>query len=336
MAIFAVVPWGRGVSPSDFGNGALFVLAISSISGIGLMMAGWSSSNKFATLGAMRSVAQLISYEFPAVLALLSAVVVYGSMQLTHMPELQGGLPIVGNTIGGLDGGLGWFVFTPVGLVGFVIFFIAMLAEGERTPFDIPEADSEIVAGHTTEYSGMKFALFYIGQYVLNFALAMVAAIVFLGGWQGPLLTLATGNLAPLGGLLSLIYMLIKVWGLFFVMIWIRGALPRLRVDQLLDLAWKLLLPIALINLFSAALWVTITLWGTTPAWTAKFIVPFGSIDLLGWLETATPLVRQVVAIIVTAAINIAAVRWVLKIHRSAEEQESDEATFDVLEQQAA
>ncbi|MDZ4717555.1 MAG: NADH-quinone oxidoreductase subunit NuoH [Roseiflexaceae bacterium] len=337
VLIFAVVPWGRGVSPSDFGNGVLFVLAISSISAIGLMMAGWSSSNKFAMLGAMRAVAQLISYEIPAVLALLSAVIVSGSMQLARMPELQGGWPLVGTTLGGPDLGLGWFVFTPVGLVGFVIFFIAILAEGERTPFDIPEADSEIVARHTTEYSGMKFALFYIGQYVLNFVLSMVATVVFLGGWQGPLLAqLAIGNLAPLGGLLSLVYMLIKVWGLFFVMIWLRGALPRLRVDQLMDFAWKLLLPIALINLFSAALWVTINLWGSSPAWTIKVIIPVVSIDLLGWLETASPIVRQITALIVTAALNIAAIRWVLAINRRTEDEEPEEAMLDVLEQRVA
>lgn len=335
MLIFAVVPWGRGLAPSDFGNGILFVLAISSISAIGLMMAGWSSSNKFALLGAMRAVAQLISYEFPAVLAVLSAVIVYGSMQLSSMPELQGGLPFIGSSQAGLELGLGWFVFTPIGLVGFIIFFIAILAEGERTPFDIPEADSEIVAGHTTEYSGMKFALFYIGQYVLNFALAMVATIVFLGGWQGPFVGMLTGNLAVLGGLLSLFYMLLKVWALFFVMIWIRGAIPRLRVDQLMDFAWKTLLPIALFNLLSAAIWVTIMKWGSDPAWTMKLIIPIVAFDLLGWLETATPLVRQLAALFVTGVLNGVVVRWVLTINHQSEIEPIQETGFETLEQQA-
>ncbi len=150
-------------------------------------------------------------------LGLLGVVLLTGTMSLAQYPELQSGIPILGNTLaeyGVPDLGLGWFVFTPVGLVGFILFFISVLAEGERTPFDIPEADSEIVVGHMTEYSGMKFAVFYLGQFVLNYALSMVAAIAFLGGWQGPGvgLLVATGNgfLIFLGGALSVLYLLIE------------------------------------------------------------------------------------------------------------------------------
>jgi NADH-quinone oxidoreductase subunit H len=311
MLMLAVVPWGRGMVPIEMETAALFVVAVSSISAIGLMMAGWSSSNTFALLGAMRAVAQLISYEIPAVISVVAAVLVYGTMQFSRMPELQGGLPFVGATAG-IDLGLGWLVFTPVGLIGFGVFFICSLAEGERTPFDIPEAESEIVAGPMTEYSGMKFALFYIGQYVLNFVLAMIGAIIFLGGWQGPGVAQLTGDVAWAGNLLSLVYLLLKVWGLFFVMVWLRGALPRLRIDQLLDLAWKLLLPLALINLLSAALWLPLTQWDSTNGF--------------GFLESWSPIARQLLAFAITAAIGGAGLWWLLQAN-----QESEQDVFEEI-----
>jgi NADH-quinone oxidoreductase subunit H len=333
MFMLAVIPWGRGVVPADVNVSVLFVVAISSVSAVGLMMAGWGSNNKFALLGAMRAVAQMVSYEIPAVLALLGVVLLTGTMSLVPLPGLQAGLPIFGTTIACppescpgwlswmavspsiypglttqtsdfLDLGLGWFVFTPVGLVGFLLFFISTLAEGERTPFDIPEADSEIVAGYMTEYSGMKFAVFYLGQFVLNYALSMIAAIAFLGGWQGPgvgwLVSLG-GFGAFLGGALSVLYLLIKAWFLFFVMIWLRGAFPRLRVDQLMAFAWKFLLPLALVNIFSIALWVAITQWGTAQG------LPF--------LEGREPWLRQIVAFVVTAVINGATYYWLLMLN---------------------
>jgi NADH-quinone oxidoreductase subunit H len=245
-------------------------------------------------------------------------VLLTGTMSLSKFPELQAGIPIVGNTLQDLgvpDLGLGWFVFTPVGLVGFMLFFISVLAEGERTPFDIPEADSEIVAGYMTEYSGMKFAVFYLGQFVLNYALSMVAAIAFLGGWQGPGVgLLVAAGLPFLAGALSVIYLLIKAWFLFFVMIWLRGAFPRLRVDQLMGFAWKFLLPLALVNIFSIGLWVALMLGGSDPMWTVT-LIPFGLINLLGWLETASPVVRQLFAWLITAIINGAAYYWLLLLN---------------------
>lgn len=322
MMIFAVVPWGRGLTPIELPSALFYVAAISSVSTVGLMMAGWSSNNKFALLGAMRAVAQVVSYEIPAVIALLSIVVVTNSMSLTRINELQAGIPFVGTALAGApDLGLGWFVFTPVGLLGFLIFFICVLSEGERTPFDIPEADSEIVAGYMTEYSGMKFALFYLGQFVLNFVLSMVTATVFLGGWQGP----GVAQLAAIptwGGaaaaILSLFYLQIKTWALFFVMIWLRGAFPRLRVDQLMSFAWKFLLPLALINILSAGLWAAIRLWGSTPEWTWALNV-FGR-DLLAWLVTLEPWARELLAIVVTGVINVGAFRWLLAANRSTSE----------------
>jgi NADH-quinone oxidoreductase subunit H len=187
MFMFAVVPWGPGMVPVDLNVGLLFFFAISSVSAIGLMVAGWASNNKFALLGAMRAVAQMVSYEIPAVLSLLAIVLITGSLSVVDVIDRQAGLIISSADMDGVpDFGLGWFIFTPVGFLAFVAFFIAALAEGERTPFDIPEADSEIVAGYMTEYSGMKFGLFYLAQYVLNFLLCAITAIIFFGGWQGP------------------------------------------------------------------------------------------------------------------------------------------------------
>jgi NADH-quinone oxidoreductase subunit H len=318
MFLFAVIPWGRGLEPSNTNVSALFVVAISSVSAVGLMMGGWGSNNKFALLGAMRAVAQMVSYEIPAVISLLAMVLLTGTMNLNAYSELQGGIPLLGATLsaaGVPDLGLGWFVFTPVGLIGFLIFFTCVLSEGERTPFDIPEADSEIVAGYMTEYSGMKFAVFYMGQFLFNYALSMVAALVFLGGWNGPGVgLLVSAGLPFLANILSVIYLLIKAWSLFFVMIWLRGAFPRLRVDQLMAFAWKFLLPLALVNIASVALWVAIMLWGTDPKWTVT-IAPFG-LNLLGWLETAPAWLRQVAGLIVTGVINAATVYWVLQLNR--------------------
>ena len=322
MMIFAVVPWGRGLAPIELSSGLFYVAAISSASTVGLMMAGWASNNKFALLGAMRAVAQVVSYEIPAVVALLAIVTLTGTMSLTAINDAQAGLPFVGGTAGGPDLGLGWFVWTPVGLLGFLIFFICVLSEGERTPFDIPEADSEIVAGYMTEYSGMKFALFYLGQFVLNFVLSMVASIVFLGGWNGP----GVAQLAAIGGwgeaaatVLSVAYLQLKTWALFFVMIWLRGAFPRLRVDQLMGFAWKFLLPLALVNVLSASLWLTIRLWGSAPEWTYALNL-FGR-DVLAWLTPLAPWARELLAIALTGIINLAAFRWLLAANQEAREQ---------------
>ncbi|MFO7167045.1 MAG: NADH-quinone oxidoreductase subunit NuoH [Chloroflexota bacterium] len=310
----AVVPWGRGLVPADISSAALFIAAVASVSGIGLMMAGWGSNNKFALLGAMRAVAQVVSYEIPGVTALLGAVLLAGTMSLVSIAEQQAGLPIVGTSIPGApDLGLGWYVFTPPGLVGFIIFYICVLAEGERTPFDIPEADSEIVAGYMTEYSGMKFALFYLGQYILNFVLSMVAVVLFLGGWQGP----GVAWLAAIPGwgeiaaaLLSMVYMVGKAVLLIFVMVWIRGAFPRLRVDQLMGFAWKYLLPLALVNLASCALWVAITQWSAAQ-WSGVL-----NLDATeGWL-------RALLAFVLTAALNGAAYYWVLLVNQREEAEE--------------
>jgi NADH-quinone oxidoreductase subunit H len=314
MFMFAVVPWGPGMVPVDMNLGLLFFFAISSVSAVGLVMAGWASSNKFALLGAMRAVAQMVSYEIPAVLSLLAIVLVTGSLSVVDLINYQGGLFISSADVAGVpDLGLGWFIFTPVGFLAFIAFFIAALAEGERTPFDIPEADSEIVAGYMTEYSGMKFGLFYLAQYVLNFLLCAITAVIFFGGWQGPgvswLYGMAITPANPgggwifnvLAGFLGVFYFLSKTYIFFFVMVWVRGAYARLRIDQLMDFGWKFLIPLTLVNIFSAAIWVGLTKWGVAEG--------------LGFVEGWSPLLRWGVAFVVTLALNLGAYLYMARIY---------------------
>ena len=320
MLMFAVVPWGPGMVPVNMNIGLLFFFAISSISAVGLMMAGWASNNKFALLGAMRAVAQMVSYEIPAVISLLAIVMITGSLSVVSLIDYQGGLFISSSDVPGIpDLGLGWFIFTPVGLLAFFAFFIAALAEGERTPFDIPEADSEIVAGYMTEYSGMKFGLFYLAQYVLNFLLCAITAVIFFGGWQGPGVSWlyaqgitpanAAGNglFNVLAGVLGVFYFLLKTYAFFFVMVWIRGAYPRMRIDQLMDFGWKFLIPLTLVNVLSAAIWVGLTQWGATEG--------------LAFVEGWAPLLRWGVAFVVTLVLNVVAYLVMARIYAGAQGQ---------------
>ncbi len=288
---FAVIPWGN-LFPSSLRVGVLFIFAVTGLHTVGMLMAGWGSNNKFALLGGMRGVAQMVSYEIPLLMALLPIILLSGSLSLTDIVTRQGDWY-----------GFGWYVFSPVGLTAFITFFIAALAEGERTPFDIPEADSEIVAGYLTEYGGMKFAVFYLSNYMTNLALCFIMASLFLGGGNGPGVT-ALGTV--LGGLLSLVYFFIKALALFFLMVLIRGTVPRLRVDQLMGFAWKFLLPIVLVNVFSTAIWVAITRWG-----------PQAQIFTDWFGEPASDnYLRYGVAIVVTLIINLLAVYAVMRINR--------------------
>jgi NADH-quinone oxidoreductase subunit H len=212
------------------------VVAVSSISTVGLIMAGWASNNKYALFGAMRSAAQIVSYEVPAVMVLLTVVMLVGSLSLQDIVRAQAG---------GLSH---WFLFRyfPLMPVAFVIFFTAGLAECNRAPFDIPEAESELVAGFHTEYSGFFFAMFFLAEYTEMFVVSVVASVLFLGGWMAPLPMLQA---IPLGDItigLGPLWLVAKAWSLVFVMMWLRWTLPRLRVDQLMYVAWKVLLPIAM------------------------------------------------------------------------------------------
>jgi NADH-quinone oxidoreductase subunit H len=229
---FVVVPFGSRLQAADLNVGVFYVVAVSSLSTVGLIMAGWASNNKYALFGAMRSAAQIVSYEIPAVMILLTVVMMVGSLSLQDLVWAQaGGLP-------------NWFLFRyfPLMPVALLVFFTAGLAECNRAPFDIPEAESELVAGFHTEYSGFFFAMFFMAEYTEMFIISAVTSVLFLGGWWAP--HPALQQIGPVG--LGPVWLVAKAWFLVFVMMWLRWTLPRLRVDQLMYVAWKVLLPIAL------------------------------------------------------------------------------------------
>src|SRR6516162_7796802 len=238
LLAYSVVPFGRNMTLADSDAGLLFFFAVGGAVEIAVFMAGWSSRNKYSLLGAMRAIAQMVSYEIPLILSAVTVVMVVGSLKLTDIVAAQNQYTL---------GIAHWHVFTPWGFVGFILFFIASLAETNRTPFDLPEAESEIIAGYFTEYSGFKFALFFLGEYLGMFAITGLGITLFLGGWTAPFSFLAW--------IPSWIWFFAKLMAIIFVFIWIRGTLPRLRMDQLMNFAWKFMLPLALINILVAGVW---------------------------------------------------------------------------------
>ena len=208
----------------------IFFFAITGLNTLAVFMAGWASRNKYSLLGGMRAIAQMVSYEIPLVLSAVVVVMMVGDMNAKAIADKQAGW--------------NWFVFQPWGLAAFVIFFISALAETNRSPFDLPEAESEIIAGYFTEYSGFKFALFFLGEYIAMFAISGLAVTLFLGAGGGPGVEAIPA--------LKVVWFLAKVCILIGVMIWLRGTLPRLRVDQLMGFAWKFLLPLSILNIFVA------------------------------------------------------------------------------------
>ena len=235
---FAVLPMGRNMVLVNLDASLLFFFAMGASTELSVFMAGWSSRNKYSLLGAMRAVAQMISYEVPLLLSTVGVVMISGSLSLVDIVNAQNRY----------SWGLAhWNVFKPWGLAGFVMFVIASMAETNRSPFDLPEGESEIIGGYFTEYSGFKFALFFLGEYVGMFGIAGLGTTLFLGGWSAPL--------SVLSWVPSWIWFFAKVelWICFFI--WVRGTLPRLRQDQLMNFAWKFLLPLTLVNLLVAAEW---------------------------------------------------------------------------------
>ena len=247
---FLVLPFGPTLVAADLDVGIFYVVAVSSFSTVGLIMAGWASNNKYALFGAMRSAAQIVSYEIPNVIALLTVVMIVGSLSLQDIVAAQAG---------GLQN---WFAFRYFPLLGiaFLVFFTATLAECNRTPFDIPEAESELVAGFHTEYSGFFFSLFFLAEYTEMVVLSAVASVLFLGGWMAPLPAWQTLGPIELGP----VWLIGKAWLLVFTHMWLRWTLPRLRVDQLMYVAWKVLLPIALALVVGLLLYLA---WGIVDAW---------------------------------------------------------------------
>ena len=240
LMIFAVIPFQSGALLADLNIGILYVVAISSVAAVGVFMAGWASNNKYSLIGAMRDVAMLISYEIPIVLSIVGIVLITGSLSLTEIVGAQRDIPFI--------------LLQPL---GFLIFFIGSLAESNRTPFDLVEADSELVAGYHIEYSGMKFATLFLAEYAEVIAMSALMTTLFLGGWQGPLLP-------------PIIWFLIKVFAVFLFIVWIRSTIPRMRIDQVMAFAWKFLLPLALINLLITSLQVVF--WPEASPWLIVFL----------------------------------------------------------------
>lgn len=248
----AVVPFSSGFILTDLNVGVFYLLGISSLVGVGIFIGGYSSNSKWSMLGGMRGASQIISYEIPVTLSIITIVILAGGMSFGTLIDGQGGFPHE------------WYIFhNPFTFIAFFVYFIGALAETNRAPFDLPEAESELVSGYHTEYTGMRFAFFALAEYIEVFVVCGVAAALFLGGYKVPF-GLGTGEafaaLPPIigkniGQFLQLGSFFTKTLLLYYVVIWIRWTLPRLRVDQLMTLCWKYLTPIALFNLLMVAVW---------------------------------------------------------------------------------
>src|SRR5205809_2719972 len=234
-----VIPYGRNMTAFTIDGGILFFFAVGSATELAVFMAGWGSNNKFSMLGAMRAIAQMISYELPLIITVLPVVMVVGSLMPNTIVAAQGGY-----ALGFVPR---WFVFTPWGATAFILFFVSGLVESNRTPFDVPEGESEIVAGHMTEYSGFKYATFFMAEYIGMFAITGLATTLFLGGWHAPVRML---EFIP-----SYAWYFAKLSTLLLVYVWLRGTLPRTRVEQIMNFAWKFMLPMAFTCIVAAAVW---------------------------------------------------------------------------------
>jgi NADH-quinone oxidoreductase subunit H len=238
IMVFAVIPFQNGAALVNLNIGILYIVAVSSISTVGMVMAGWGSNNKYALVSAMRVIAQVVSYEIPLALAIIGVVLFAGTLSMNGIVQAQN---------------IPYILLQPL---GFLIYFLGSMAEINRTPFDLLEAEGEIVAGYNIEYSGFKFALFYLTEYTEAIAVSTIITTLYLSGWKGPFDTLPV---------LPVLWFLIKVFAVFAVIIWVRATLPRLRIDQVMGFAWKCLLPLALINLLitgaQVVFWPNLSQW---------------------------------------------------------------------------
>ncbi len=248
-AVFAVIPFSGAFIGSKLDLGLLFIVGISGLVVAGILMAGWASNNKYSLLGAMRSAAQMISYEIPTILVILSVVLITGTFNLYDLSELQGSNFLNWMIFGGNTTGIVKLLYIPFMVVAFFIIYISTLAEVNRTPFDIPEAESELVSGYHTEYSGMKFAIFFLAEYANMFAVSAIVSALFFGGFHSPFGYLGNSlNIPVLIPFEQFFWFTAKGVFFVFVQMWLRWTLPRLRVDQLMALCWKYLIPIAFVN----------------------------------------------------------------------------------------
>ena len=239
LMVLAILPYGRGMVPVELEAGILYFFAVGAGTEVAVFMAGWASNNKYSILGAMRAIAQMISYEIPLVMAAITTAMIAGSLSPSAIVAAQGGF-----AFGILPQ---WFIFTPWGFTAGIIFYIGALAESNRSPFDLPEGESELVAGHLTEYSGFKYATFFMAEYVGMFAICGLFVSLFLGGWQSPFPIL---SFVP-----TWAWFLGKIGFVAFTMVWVRATVPRMRIDHLLTFAWKFLLPMSFAAFLAAAAW---------------------------------------------------------------------------------
>lgn len=218
---YIVIPWAPGATVRDLNMGILYLFAATSMGVLGIMMAGWSSNNKYTLLGGLRSSAQIISYELPMTLSVVGVIMIAQTLSMTQIVEHQSRI---------------WYWYIFLQPIGFILYIISATAEVSRAPFDLPEAESELVAGFHTEYSGIRFALFFLGEYTNMFTISAIATVLFLGGWNGPLLP-------------PIIWFFLKTYLIIFLLMWVRWTFPRLRVDQLMSFSWKFLIPLAFLNI---------------------------------------------------------------------------------------
>jgi NADH-quinone oxidoreductase subunit H len=247
FAAFVAIPFSSGLIISDLNVGIFYILAVTSIVVVGILMSGWASNNKYSLLGGMRSAAQIVSYEIPAGLAVLTVVFLTGSLSMQDIIKAQGAYPWQ------------WFLFdNPFMPIAFISLFISALAEGNRTPFDIPEAESELVSGYSTEYSGMRFVFCYFEEWANIYLIGAIGTTLFLGGWQIPPAVKATAaNISfALPHVLEFATFFLKSAVMVFIVIWIRWTLPRVRVDQLMSLSWKYLTPFGFFSSLGVAVWM--------------------------------------------------------------------------------
>ena len=233
LTSLAVIPYYQGFVIADINIGLLFIFAMSSLGAYGIIISGWSSNSKYAFLGGLRSAAQVISYEISMGLSLVGVMIMAGSLNLTEIVNAQYESP--------------YGIFAIPQIIGFIVFVIAAVAETNRTPFDLPEAESELVAGYFVEYSGFRFALFFLGEYIGMFIMSSIGAICFLGGWTIP--KYITDVLPFLSYVPGIVWFLLKVYAFIFFYYWIRATVPRYRYDQLMAIGWKILIPVALANI---------------------------------------------------------------------------------------
>lgn len=267
---FVAIPFSQFLISADINVGALFLLAITSLVVVGILMGGWASNNKWALIGGIRAAAQIVSYEIPAAISIMIVVLLAGSLSMQTIVEGQGGISGIWYLTGGWP--WNWYIFhNPFTFVAFFTYFIAAIAEGNRIPFDLPEAESELVAGYNTEYSGMRFVGFFLGEFANIFLMSAIATTVFFGGWQVPGITPAQQAGSFWLQVLGLGVFFVKASIGSFVVLWMRWTLPRMRVDQLMGLCYRYLTPIAFVSLLAVAAYKVLIPNGSTIDWLIHF-----------------------------------------------------------------